>query len=95
MNTNSKNSDIALLAAEKIVLSIVGGIAVWLIPPLQNWWVYLVWGPVLGGVFVWMYWKTRDVSADNPQWYSNPVRAFSIGFTHIIAVSIVWVLVTK
>lgn len=95
MNTNSKKSDTVLLASEKIVLSIIGGIAIWFIPLLQNWLVYLFWGPVLGGVFVWMYWETRDVSADNPQHQPNPVRAFIIGLTHIISVTIIWMLVTK
>ncbi len=95
MNANSKNSDTALLAVEKIVLSILGGIAIWFIPLLQNWLVYIFWGPVLGGVFVWMYWGVRDVSADIPQWHPNPSRAFIIGLTHVIAVTIVWMLATK
>lgn len=90
-----RKKEIALLAAQKIVFAIVAGVAVWLVPLLQHWLVYVVWGPVLGCVFIWAYWECRDVSSEKAEWRSTPMAAIIVGGTHIVAVSLVWLLITK
>ena len=90
-----KKNEIALLAAQKIVFAIVAGVAVWLVPVLQHWLVYFAWGPVLGCVFIWAYWKSQDLSGEKVEFRSTPVAAIIVGGAHIVAVSIVWLLITK
>ena len=94
MKVNCRD-DLVLIVAQKIVLAIAGGIAIWLFPVLQNLPVYILWGPCLAVAFGWAYSSVRDIQSKNAKWQFSLKRGIVVGTAHLLAVSSAWVFVTK
>lgn len=88
-----KISDILLACAEKVVFALPGGIAIWMIPALQNWFVYVIWGPILGALLGWASSEYQDVASEEPKWKLCVGSGILIGMVHLLAVSGIWLLV--
>jgi hypothetical protein len=91
MSDNMKHS--LLMAGQMAAYAVAGGIVIHILPFLQHWAVYVVWGPILGGVLVWACSFDRDVRTD--EWKRDFLGALIVGITHLVAVTAVWSAVTK
>jgi hypothetical protein len=91
MSDNTKHS--LLMAGQMAALAVLGGIVIRIIPFLQHWAIYVAWGPILGSVLVWACSFDRDERTD--EWNREWLGAMIVGFTHLAAVTGVWLAVTK
>lgn len=89
----NETRETTLLVFEKLLFSIVGGLAILLLPFLRQWWIFVLWGPVLGFGFIWAYSETRDTSQSGAPWRKSKFRGVTIGVAHIVAVTCIWFLV--
>lgn len=89
-----KTSETLLACAEKVVFALPGGVAIWMFPLLQNWVIYLLWGPVLGVTLGWASSEYRDVASGNSEWRPCVGSGILIGAVHLVSVSGIWVLVS-
>lgn len=59
-------SEAMLIYALKVALAVAGGLVLWIVPVLQHWVVYLLWGPIVGVVFCVGYAESVDYTSQGP-----------------------------
>ncbi|WP_395752579.1 hypothetical protein [Prosthecobacter sp.] len=86
------DGDLILGALEKVALAVAGGFAIAFIPFLRHWLVYLLWGPCLAIVFVWLYSAPSHYDAESEDAESSVdlKKGLVVGLAHLLAVSLVW-----
>lgn len=81
----------AMVIAENCVFSVIGGVAMLVFPILRQWWIYALVGPVVGLLYIWIYYEMFDFSQSGERRSQKSLlRGVTIGVTHIVFVSCTW-----
>jgi hypothetical protein len=79
-----------LLLAEYAVFNLVAFVAVVVLPWLQNWLVFAVWGPGLAILLAWIHAETGDVESADLGMKKTPIFGIIVGVCQLATVSACW-----